>query len=76
MNNQVETETEAAPVAGGNIRMPTYCDPPNPCPPGYAEADGCLENFENTSEFSRRFQARLLRKLLIHFWFLKIFDSF
>jgi len=40
-----------------NPMLPAYCDPPNPCPPGYTEADGCIEDFENTSEFSRTFQA-------------------
>ena len=40
--------------------MPAYCDPPNPCPIGYTTKDGCisLEDFENTSEFSREFQSR------------------
>merc|ERR1719210_307398 len=37
--------------------LPAYCDPPNPCPPGYTSADGCIEDFENSSEFSRRYQA-------------------
>ena len=37
--------------------LPAYCDPPNPCPIGYTSADGCIEDFENTSEFSRRYQA-------------------
>ena len=40
-----------------NTMLPAYCDPPNPCPIGYTSADGCIENFENTSEFSRRYQA-------------------
>jgi len=39
-----------------NPMLPAYCDPPNPCPIGYSSADGCIEDFENTSEFSRRFQ--------------------
>merc|ERR1712113_90429 len=30
--------------------LPAYCDPPNPCPLGYTAADGCIEDFENTSE--------------------------
>ena len=36
--------------------LPAYCDPPNPCPIGYTAKDGCisLEDFENTSEFSRK----------------------
>lgn len=37
--------------------LPAYCDPPNPCPLGYTSADGCIEEFENTSDFSRRYQS-------------------
>jgi len=37
--------------------LPAYCDPPNPCPLGYTNSDGCIEGFENTSEFSRRYQS-------------------
>ncbi|XP_071454949.1 neuroendocrine protein 7B2 [Hetaerina americana] len=37
--------------------LPAYCNPPNPCPIGYTESDGCLETFENTASFSRDFQA-------------------
>jgi len=40
-----------------NPMLPAYCDPPNPCPIGYTSSDGCIEDFENTSEFSRRFQS-------------------
>lgn len=40
-----------------NPMLPAYCDPPNPCPIGYTSSDGCIDDFENTSEFSRRFQA-------------------
>jgi hypothetical protein len=36
--------------------LPAYCDPPNPCPLGYTERDGCIEDFENSSEFSRIYQ--------------------
>jgi len=43
--------------AHANSMLPAYCDPPNPCPLGYTAADGCIEDFENTSEFSRRYQA-------------------
>ena len=43
--------------APGSTMLPSYCDPPNPCPIGYTTADGCLEDFENSSEFSRRYQA-------------------
>lgn len=38
--------------------LPAYCDPPNPCPIGYTAKDGCIEDFENSSEFSRNYQAR------------------
>ena len=38
--------------------LPAYCNPPNPCPPGYTAADDCLEDFENTAAFSRDFQAK------------------
>lgn len=41
----------------GNSVLPAYCDPPNPCPIGYTSKDGCIEDFENTSEFSRNYQA-------------------
>jgi len=41
-----------------NSMLPAYCDPPNPCPIGYTTADGCIEDFENSSEFSRGFQSR------------------
>ena len=40
--------------------LPAYCDPPNPCPLGYTEADGCLDEFENSSEFSRIYQVLFL----------------
>lgn len=38
--------------------LPAYCNPPNPCPPGYTEEDGCIEDFTNTATFSRDFQAQ------------------
>jgi len=38
--------------------LPAYCEPPNPCPVGYTAADGCIEDFENTAEFSRNYQAQ------------------
>lgn len=38
--------------------LPAYCEPPNPCPVGYTAADSCLEEFENTAEFSRNYQAQ------------------
>ncbi|XP_023215283.1 uncharacterized protein LOC111618083 isoform X1 [Centruroides sculpturatus] len=37
--------------------LPAYCNPPNPCPPGYEARDGCLEDFVNTAVFSREYQA-------------------
>jgi len=49
MKNSKEAKTDAA--------LPAYCNPPNPCPVGYAAEDGCLEQFENTAGFSRQFQA-------------------
>lgn len=36
--------------------LPAYCDPPNPCPKGYGNEDGCLEEFENSAAFSRDYQ--------------------
>ncbi|KAJ1349202.1 hypothetical protein KIN20_004672 [Parelaphostrongylus tenuis] len=44
-------------VKSDNV-LPAYCEPPNPCPIGYVAADGCLEEFENTAEFSRNYQAQ------------------
>ncbi|KAL1228525.1 Neuroendocrine protein [Trichinella spiralis] len=46
--NKVEVKTDAI--------LPAFCDPPNPCPPGMTAEDGCLEDFENTAEFSRVYQ--------------------
>merc|ERR1719412_3438056 len=43
--------------AAAAAMLPAYCDPPNPCPPGYTSAEGCIDDFENTSDFSRNFQA-------------------
>lgn len=37
--------------------LPAYCNPPNPCPVGYNNNEGCLENFENTAAYSRSYQA-------------------
>lgn len=37
--------------------LPAYCNPPNPCPVGYTEEQGCISDFENTAAFSREFQA-------------------
>ncbi|KAI6229649.1 Neuroendocrine protein 7B2 [Aphelenchoides besseyi] len=44
-------------VKSDNV-LPAYCEPPNPCPVGYSAQDGCLENFENTADFSRNYQAQ------------------
>lgn len=38
--------------------VPSYCNPPNPCPIGYSAKDGCLENFVNSASFSREYQAK------------------
>ncbi|XP_055376605.1 neuroendocrine protein 7B2 [Condylostylus longicornis] len=37
--------------------LPAYCNPPNPCPYGYTEEQGCMTDFENTAAFSRDYQA-------------------
>lgn len=37
--------------------LPAYCNPPNPCPYGYTEDQGCIQDFENTAAFSREYQA-------------------
>lgn len=37
--------------------LPAYCNPPNPCPVGYNEDQGCTLDFENTASFSREYQA-------------------
>ncbi|CAH2076063.1 unnamed protein product, partial [Iphiclides podalirius] len=36
--------------------LPAYCNPPNPCPFGYTEDQGCIIEFENTAAFSREYQ--------------------
>ncbi|XP_039751693.1 neuroendocrine protein 7B2 isoform X2 [Pararge aegeria] len=36
--------------------LPAYCNPPNPCPVGYTEDQGCISDFENTAAFSREYQ--------------------
>jgi len=36
--------------------LPAYCNPPNPCPVGYTEDQGCTMDFENTASFSREYQ--------------------
>jgi hypothetical protein len=37
--------------------LPAYCNPPNPCPVGFTEDQGCTLDFENTASFSREYQA-------------------
>lgn len=37
--------------------LPAYCNPPNPCPYGYTEDQGCIIDFENTASFSRDYQS-------------------
>lgn len=37
--------------------LPAYCNPPNPCPVGFTEDQGCQLDFENTAAFSRDFQS-------------------
>lgn len=37
--------------------LPAYCNPPNPCPVGYTEEQGCITDFENTAAYSRDYQA-------------------
>ncbi|XP_077287399.1 neuroendocrine protein 7B2-like [Arctopsyche grandis] len=37
--------------------LPAYCNPPNPCPIGYSDGQGCITNFENTAEFSHEYQS-------------------
>lgn len=51
------TSAHSAATAAVSAVLPAYCDPPNPCPLGYTAEDGCIEGFENTSEFSRRYQS-------------------
>ncbi|CAH1173466.1 unnamed protein product, partial [Phaedon cochleariae] len=49
MKNNHEIKTDST--------LPAYCNPPNPCPVGYSEDQGCIEEFENSASFSRRYQA-------------------
>lgn len=38
--------------------LPAYCNPPNPCPVGVSEEQGCIsQDFENSASFSREYQA-------------------
>ncbi|XP_067647463.1 neuroendocrine protein 7B2 isoform X1 [Eurosta solidaginis] len=45
------------PAIKSDSTLPAYCNPPNPCPYGYDESQGCILDFENTAIFSREFQA-------------------
>lgn len=45
-------------VVKSDHAVPSYCDPPNPCPLGFTAADGCLEDFVNSASFSREYQAK------------------
>lgn len=45
------------PQVKSDASLPAYCNPPNPCPVGYTEEQGCMANFENTAAFSREYQA-------------------
>jgi len=44
-------------VKSDNV-LPAYCEPPNPCPVGFRGEDGCLEEFDNSAEFSRNYQSQ------------------
>uniref|UniRef100_A0A8R1I5H3 Neuroendocrine protein 7B2 n=1 Tax=Caenorhabditis japonica TaxID=281687 RepID=A0A8R1I5H3_CAEJA len=44
-------------VKSDNV-LPAYCEPPNPCPVGFTKEHGCIEEFENSAEFSRNYQAQ------------------
>lgn len=45
------------PRVKNEVTLPAYCNPPNPCPVGYTEDQKCQTDFENTSTFSRDYQA-------------------
>lgn len=47
----------AKPQVKTDATLPAYCNPPNPCPVGYTEDQGCTIDFENTASFSREYQA-------------------
>jgi Neuroendocrine protein 7B2 precursor (Secretogranin V) len=38
------------PAVKTDASLPAYCNPPNPCPVGYTEEQGCTLDFENTGE--------------------------
>ncbi|XP_049789498.1 uncharacterized protein LOC126195080 [Schistocerca nitens] len=50
-------ESGRPPQVKTDAALPSYCNPPNPCPVGHGAEDGCISSFENTAGFSRRFQA-------------------
>merc|ERR1712037_73118 len=55
-----QDDLRAATRQGKQIKssmLQAYCDPPIPCPLGYTAQDGCIEDFENNSEFSQKYQA-------------------
>lgn len=45
------------PQVKSDATLPAYCNPPNPCPVGYTEEQGCTVDFENSASFSREYQA-------------------
>jgi len=47
----------ATPQIKTDAALPAYCNPPNPCPVGFTEEQGCQMDFENTAAFSRDYQA-------------------
>lgn len=56
-NSQPQQQQQPPVGRGSNSVLPAYCDPPNPCPVGYDSNDGCIDDFENSSEFSREYQS-------------------
>lgn len=48
---------QSRPRFKNEVTLPAYCNPPNPCPVGYTEDQECQTDFENTSAFSRDYQA-------------------
>ncbi|CAB4064815.1 unnamed protein product [Lepeophtheirus salmonis] len=57
INTRSDEDKDYTTKHGGNKAvLPAYCDPPNPCPIGYTSNDGCIEDFENSSDYSRNFQ--------------------
>uniref|UniRef100_A0A1B0A1M9 Neuroendocrine protein 7B2 n=2 Tax=Glossina TaxID=44049 RepID=A0A1B0A1M9_GLOPL len=52
-----EAPNHYPPLVKTDASLPAYCNPPNPCPYGYDETQGCISEFENTALFSREYQA-------------------